>query len=172
MWIRTYFKAKKLDYQYTMTAILWEESNLGMYNVNVSDPSYGPWHALDRTVYIRYGCRNAWQKSRRIERLLFDYDFAFDNAIADLDFWKDYHSKSKVSGNALWARIVKSYNAGYNYRSDAAIRYLTKIAIKVKAIKVFMKQISTERSRYGDMYKSVEYDMYIMNLIEEEYSND
>ena len=130
--LRTFSKGKKYNLEYTLTAICWEESEFGKYLVNISDPSFGYFHNSVKSIQHRYRSNN-WNTSRLIERLIFDYDFGFEQALIELQFWQNVYKNKPLS----WSNTVKSYNAGYN--NVNGIRYLERIKIKIRALKMYFK---------------------------------
>jgi hypothetical protein len=133
----TYHRAKQFDLGYTMSAIAWHESHFGLHPINLSDPSFGVFHNNIKSVCARHKC-NRWSRSRLAERLLFDYDFAFSESLAELEYWKNYHtSKHHIF---VWSLMVSSYNAGYHYDSKSAKRYLKTIKYRIKIIRHWFKK--------------------------------
>jgi hypothetical protein len=117
------------DLGYTLAAIAWQESHVGSVPVNITDPSFGPFHGKMDTVMKRVTVTdNAYNRNVIAAKLLSDFDFAAAMAVRELLFWKKVHH-----GN--WRKMVRSYNAGYNYRSAAAAHYAQNIANKINAIK-------------------------------------
>ncbi|MGD2063230.1 MAG: hypothetical protein PVF51_06565 [Nitrospirota bacterium] len=117
------------DLGYTLAAIAWQESHVGSVPVNITDPSFGPFHGKMDTVMSRAGVKDtAYNRNVIAAKLLSDFDFAASMAVRELLFWKKVHR-----GN--WRKMVRSYNAGYNYRSKSATRYVQNIADKIRAIK-------------------------------------
>jgi hypothetical protein len=117
------------DLGYTLAAIAWQESRVGSVPVNITDPSFGPFHGKMDTVMKRVTVTDtAYNRNVIAAKLLKDFDFAAAMAVKELLFWKKVHH-----GN--WRKMVRSYNAGYNYRSKSAARYAQHIANKVNAIK-------------------------------------
>ena len=141
--LTTFKKAKQFDLQYTMSAILWKESLMGKFPINLRDPSYGPFHALLTTVAKRQKVNTNWSKSRLAEKLLFDFNFAFEQARIELNYWVKYHTKKQKKIN--YRLVVASYNAGYNCRGKCGQRYVTDIFIRMQAIKWFIQQQGTLR---------------------------
>ena len=133
----TYAKGRQFDLGYTMSAIAWQESYFGAYPINLSDPSFGIFHNNINSVCARHKC-SKWKRSRLAERLLFDYDFAFSEALAELEYWKSYHVSKRHK--YTWSLMVSSYNAGYNYSSSAGKRYLKNIRYKIKILKYWFKE--------------------------------
>jgi len=130
--LKTFSKGKKYDLEYTLTAICWEESQFGKYLVNISDPSFGYFHNSIKTIQHRYRSNN-WNTSRLAERLIFDFDFGFEQALIELKFWQNVYKDKPLS----WSNTVKSYNAGFN--NINGVRYLEQIKIKIKALRKYFE---------------------------------
>jgi len=127
---KTFKKGKVYNLGYTLTAICWEESQFGKYMVNISDPSFGYFHNSVRSIQRRYRANN-WNTSRLIERLLYDYDFGFQQALIELQFWQKVYAGQPLS----WSKTVSSYNAGYRHENGK--RYLEKIKLKIRALRLY-----------------------------------
>ena len=132
-----YQKAHQFNLGYTMAAIAWQESDFGKYPMNVSDGkdgSYGVFHNLLSSVCSRHPC-TSWGKSRLAERLIFDLDFSFAEALSELKFWQNYWKAKKVP--RVWSHMICSYNAGYRWKNGS--KYRKMIIVKIKALQIFMK---------------------------------
>ena len=128
--LRTFLKGKEYNLEYTLTAIAWQESKFGKYMVNLSDPSFGVFHNLIKSVQKRHRA-NKWNTDRLAERLLFDYNFSFNEALEELTFWKKvYKGQTRA-----WSKIVSSYNSGWD--SSAGEAYLYCIRTKIKALRTY-----------------------------------
>ena len=149
--MKTFMKAKKIDLEYTMTAIAWQESRFGKHKINLSDPSFGIFHNQINSVCKREKSCTDWAKSRNAELLVSNFDFSFKHSSLELMFWKQYWKKK--GGARQWSRMVQSYNAGFNFWNGK--KYLIDIKQKIKALKRFVKnneqsfKILTEN---GDSY--------------------
>ena len=127
---KTFWKAKEFDYQWTLSAIAWEESKFGKYPVNLSDPSCGAFHNLLKSVAKRVDYEvNKWNMSRICEYLIRDFDFSFSQALAELKYWENYWRSKGLTGNKLWRRTIMSYNAGFNYKKGK--NYLNRILKRI-----------------------------------------
>lgn len=117
------------DLGYTLAAIAWQESQAGSVPVNITDPSFGPFHCRMDTVMRRVALTDTpYNRNRIAARLLNDFEFAASMAVAELQYWQRVrHGK--------WRRMVRSYNAGYNEDSKDAEAYVAKIIKKVKALR-------------------------------------
>ena len=132
--VKTFMLAKKYDYEYTMTAIAWQESDFGKYVINLQDPSFGVFHNLIESVANRHNVKGKWHKSRLAEALIKDYNFSFVEALSELKYWESVYKKQPHS----WSKIVSSYNSGWNYKNGK--EYLDRIKEKIKVLKIFFKQ--------------------------------
>jgi len=135
--VKTFIKAKDYSLGYTMSAICWQESKFGKYLVNLSDPSFGPFHNYIKSVQKRH-LTNEWNTDRLVERLLFDYDFAFNESLTELQFWQIVYMNLKGSSS----NTVASYNAGYNHENGK--RYLQNIRNKIRALRIYFKKHNFE----------------------------
>jgi len=131
---KTWSKAKEFDLAYTMTAIAWQESRLGEYPLNLSDPSCGVFHVMPSTL-----TENKWKQSRLCERLVADYDFSFSVALQRFKYWYNYWKSKGCSSATAWKRAVCSYNAGYNWKKG--LPYYRKIVTIIKQIKKFRQTL-------------------------------
>lgn len=113
------------DLGYSLAAIALQESNAGLWNINISDPSAGYYHVtLDKVLNI-YGWQDNGFNRNRAAQLLIDVPpLAARLAVRELQFWYSYTRGS-------WLDTWASYNAGTRGRSVAAgrqyaedIRYL------------------------------------------------
>lgn len=123
--VKTWMIGQESDLELTLMAIAWQESKAGKWLINISDPSFGVFHIVPTG--------SKWEQSREAQRLL-DFEYSITKAIEILQYWKTYH-------NGNWQKMVKSYNAGYNYNSDKAEEYLSKIQAKVRVLRKVVKGI-------------------------------
>lgn len=120
-----YSYGKPFDYGYTMVAIAMEESRLGKWNINIQDPSAGPWHVtLDKGLQYKGWDDTPFNRNRIAQLLMEDIYFAAHLAIEELLFWHRVRE-----GN--WRQVVSSYNGGW--RGNEA--YLKKISRNIDIIK-------------------------------------
>jgi len=141
IWV--YKQGKKYDLELTLTAIAWQESAFGKYPINLSDPSGGLFHNLLGSVCYRLELTpNQWNQSRILERLIRDKEFALQQAIAELHYWKGYW---KVRNKRyLWKYMISSYNGGHK----GNIRYYRNIVKKVKYLKRYFKWLNKHNSTF------------------------
>jgi hypothetical protein len=103
----SYDAGKTHDYGWTLAAMAWQESSAGEKPLNWSDPSFGPFHANIKTVSKRYGAETQYEEFYLASELMFNFEFAVEAAVAELDYWKKIH---KGDWNKMWG----GYNAGWN----------------------------------------------------------
>lgn len=140
---KAYSKGVDYDLGLTLAAIAWEESNFGMYNINLGDGdrfrykgSYSPYHILLHSICKRLKIKSNWKASRLAEKLVYDLDYSTNMATVELLYWQKYwEDKPKP-----WSHLVASYNAGYkSYKSKGGVRYLKRIKVKVRALKIYLR---------------------------------
>ncbi len=134
--LKTFKKGDVFDYGYSLTAIGWEESNLGKYKVNLGDPSFGYFNSLLTTVLARNNMEDSdWSRSRIAERLMADYDFSFSQAIAELKYWENYWTSKGVP--KVWSHTIRSYNAGFKHMKGE--KYRKNIVQKIRVLRKYFK---------------------------------
>ncbi len=115
----------------TMVSIAWQESDLGLYQINLQDPSAGIYHIKISTAmsYITPHIANTPFNRNRVAMWLIDYsNWSAKLAIKQLQFWLRYW-------NGNWFKAVGSYNGGYKWNR----RYARKIANKVRFLRHHIK---------------------------------
>lgn len=114
---------------YSLMAIAIKESKLGAYMINISSKDFGMYQANITTVLNRQNIRDtSWNRNVFASKLVFDFEFATQNAIEDLTFWKKVHKND-------WHKVWGSYNAGYRYNSKKARTYSREIASIIRELK-------------------------------------
>ena len=134
---------KEYDLGYTLTAIAWKESNFNVVPINVTDGfkykysgSYGPYHVLLENLRVKYSIKNNYIANLYASKLLFNLEFAQNEALAILLHWKERWKDKKYT----WSRMVGSYNAGYNSIGIKAGRiYLNDIKLRIKVLRKYIK---------------------------------
>lgn len=120
-----YSYGKPFDFGYTMVAIAMEESQLGRWNINIQDPSAGPWHVtLDKALRYKGWTDTPFNRNRAAQLLIEDIYFAAHLAIEELLFWNRVRE-----GN--WRAVVSSYNGGWKGNEE----YRRKISRNIEIIK-------------------------------------
>lgn len=123
---QSYNYGKEYNMGLSLAAIAWQESNAGLYPINISDPSFGVHHILLSTAMKRSDVKNTNYHRNMLASKLLDHNVSASFAIKELQYWSKYHK-----GN--WSRIWASYNAGHNYK--VGVKYSNKIKEKVKMVK-------------------------------------
>lgn len=131
---KTFLKGTSFDYEYTLTAIAWQESNFNKYTINLNDPSCGVFHIMPKYLIQHIDMEDtSWNQSRLCERLIKDYDFSFSAALFYLKYWENYWKAKKVS--KVWSHTVGSYNGGFHPNK----KYIKEIRWKIRALKIYFK---------------------------------
>jgi hypothetical protein len=124
---KAYNYGESYDLGYTMAAICIIESRAGEVQINLSDPSFGPYHNLLSTVMNRKGLRNTLANRNMIaHKLMKDFGFASEMALQELLWWKGIHKGD-------WKKMIQSYNAGCKYQNGK--KYLKKVQSLIKELK-------------------------------------
>jgi len=132
-----YSRAKEFDLQLTMTAIAWQESQFGQFELDLHDPSCGIFHVMPALLAVKVGLdNNNWNRSRLCEKLIEDKDFSFSAALLELKYWQNYWRSQHVK--RVWSHMVASYNGGYNI-SIKTNTYLKHIIHKIRLLKVYLR---------------------------------
>ncbi|MDD2508018.1 MAG: transglycosylase SLT domain-containing protein [Aliarcobacter skirrowii] len=114
---------------YSLMAIAIKESKLGAYMINISSKDFGIYQANITTVLNRQNIRDtSWNRNVFASKLVFDFEFATQNAIEELTFWKKVHKND-------WHKVWGSYNAGYRHNSKKARTYSREIASIIRELK-------------------------------------
>ena len=113
------------DYGYTMVAIAMEESNLGEWKINLSDPSAGTWHTTIDKAVDKLGWKHTpFNYNRAAQKLIDDEYFAAAIALETLLWWDKVREGD-------WRKTVGSYNGGWKMNND----YVNRIAGHIRKIK-------------------------------------
>ncbi len=122
-------QGKKYGLSYSLMAIAIKESSIGKYLINVDSKDYGLYQANIKTVLSRQKAKNTpWNRNKYAMRLISDFQFATNNAIEELVYWKKVHKND-------WKKVWSSYNGGWKYNSKKAKNYSRDIAIIIKRLK-------------------------------------
>ncbi len=113
----------------TMAAIAWQESDFGLYQINLQDPSAGIFHIKISTAMSYTKLRNTGFNRNRVAMWLIRYPtWTTKIALSQLKFWLRYWHKN-------WLKAVGSYNGGYKWSR----KYARKITNKVRFLKRHIK---------------------------------
>lgn len=122
-------QGKKHGLSYSLMAIAIKESSLGKYLINVNSKDFGLYQANIKTVINRHKLKDtSWNRNKMAMKLISDFEFATQNAIAELEYWKKVHNNN-------WRRVWGSYNGGWKYNSKRAQKYSREIASIIRKLK-------------------------------------
>ena len=127
--------AHSFDLSYTVVAIAWQESNLGKYTVNLQDPSCGITHKRVDYYLKSKGLKDTpFMRNKICSELMADIELAVAVAIEDLEYWKVYHKRRKIKNDEVFQYMIRSYNGGYKFNSQAAKDYEKSVRARIKAL--------------------------------------
>lgn len=114
---------------YSLAAIVWQESSAGLFLINSSEGSYGPFQINLKTALARVDGKN-WSKPKKdwLATNLLRFDFSVYFAIEELKYWQSVH------GNNNWRKVWASYNGGWRYHKPAPQSYAQSIATKIQKL--------------------------------------
>lgn len=128
-------RAKPYDLVYSAVAIAWQESNLGKWQINLKDPSCGPFHQVIPLFLKKNKIANTeFNRNKVCSELIDDIDLSVSTVISELEAWKMIH-KNRMN---VWDYVYRSYNAGYNYDSATAKKYSKMIRARIKVLKKYL----------------------------------
>lgn len=137
----TYNKGQEYKLGHLLSAIAWQESNFGMWRINLADGKYGSYsiYHIMLEYYIKYYNINntEWNRSRNAELLFLDNDKATEYVVELLTSYSKHHKTNKTHD-----KVIKSYNAGYNINSDKAKQYYSNINLRLQALEIYYKNKS------------------------------
>jgi len=132
--IQTWRYAKRYNLQYTMTAIVWQESKFGKYLINLQDPSCGYFHKLLPIYAKELGLKpNNWNMSRVCQSLL-NYDTSFMVALQTLQRKREWCKLKGYHGSMNWKCMIIAYN-GWDKKG---LKYYKNIVNKIRALKIWL----------------------------------
>ena len=127
--------AKPYDLVDTIKVIISLESKNGRYPINLQDPACGITHININTYIKRHNLKNTnFNRNKACADLIASPQLAIANAIEELEFWKKIHCDRQCSASQ-YRNVVKSYNAGWNYRGSKANEYWQKFKLEYKRLK-------------------------------------
>lgn len=116
--------ASPYDFAETIKVLIYIESRNGLYPVNLNDPSCGITHININTYMKRHKIKNtSFNRNKACADLIESPKWAILNALEELNFWKQIHCGKYPCTKAQYKNVVKSYNAGWNYRGAKAKEY-------------------------------------------------
>lgn len=113
---KSYLHGKEKDLGYTLVAINWKESKLGLHKVRLQDGKYGSYGVSH--IFLDYHTKgwDNWKRNKYAEKLMLNDDFAIQEGLDRMTYWKK-HKKT-------WFESVAAYNSGWNggdnYAKDVA----------------------------------------------------
>lgn len=120
---------EEYDLSYSLMAIAIKESKLGKFMINDKTQDFGIYQANIKTVINRHNVTDtALNRGLMASKLISDFKFATNNAIAELVYWQKIHKND-------WTKVWGSYNAGFKYNSKEAKEYSQDIAQIIKELK-------------------------------------
>lgn len=119
----------------TIKTIIYLESRNGVYPINLQDPACGITHININTYMRRHKLKDTpFNRNKACADLIASPEWAILNALQELLFWQKIHcSKGECTG-AQYANVIKSYNAGWNYKGKKARDYYNRYKIVYKRL--------------------------------------
>lgn len=123
-----YSYAERDDLGWTATAIAWQESQFGRWQINVNSASSldcGMFQNNTRSVArhedVPY---NRFNKKEICTRLITSYTYAYINFAKEIEYWRGVHKDD-------WRKIWSSYNGGWKGNSH----YSESIYARIQVLK-------------------------------------
>ena len=118
--------AKPFDLEKTIRTIIRIESDDGKYLINLQSKDCGITGIHVKTFMKRHNIVNTpFNQNKACQDLVNNPHLAIANSIEELLYWKEIHCKGKCT-KAQYRNVVKSYNAGWNYKGNQAKEYWNK----------------------------------------------
>lgn len=128
--------ASPYDFAKTIKTIIYIESRNGKYPINLQDPACGITHININTYIKRHKIKNTnFNRNKACADLIASPKWAILNALEELVFWQKIHCSGNNCTYAQYQNVVKSYNAGWNYKGKKAQEYWEKFRVAFKRIK-------------------------------------
>lgn len=119
--------AKKDNLAWTATAMAWQESQFGRWQVSSNNGTWdcGMFQNNTKSVAKREKIPdNAYNRKELCTDLITDFNFSYLQFAAEISFWERVHK-----GN--WRKIWASYNGGWKGNKE----YAQQIAIRIQILK-------------------------------------
>lgn len=149
--VSTYIWGKPYGLELMLPAISWQESCLGLYKLNMYDPSAGLFHAYLPSVMGRHkDLKDTPFNQNKIAQMLVNDDkFAASEAIAELLFWKNYYKENRqdFKDKNLVEFMLMSYNRGTRWHNSSQNRLSAENYYK--SVKQRMATIETFITKYN-----------------------
>lgn len=115
--------------------IIYIESRNGNYPINLQDPACGVTHININTYMRRHKIKNTnFNRNKACADLITQPEWDILNAVEELTFWKQIHCKRGKCTKAQYKNVIKSYNAGWNYKGKQAQEYFNKYKVVYKRL--------------------------------------
>lgn len=141
--ISSYIYGMKKNIGYELATIAWKESGFGLYPVNINDGkhgSFGVYHIRVDYAFQRVNISKKWDKSRYIEKLLYNLEFAASEAS---DIYLLF--RNKASKQNQLRESFAMYNGGYGgLKNKKAINYGIDCVNRYEALKIYFKNNNLE----------------------------
>lgn len=119
----------------TIKAIIHIESRNGNYPVNLQDPACGVTHININTYMKRHKVKDTpFNRNKACSDLINSPEWAILNALQELMFWQKIHCTTGECTKGQYANMIKSYNAGWKYKSKKAQEYFNKYKVVYKRL--------------------------------------
>ena len=119
----------------TIKAIIHIESRNGNYPVNLQDPACGVTHININTYMRRHKVKDTpFNRNKACSDLINSPEWAILNALQELMFWQKIHCNKSECTKGQYANMIKSYNAGWNYKGKKAQEYFNKYKVVYKRL--------------------------------------
>ncbi len=119
----------------TIKAIIHIESRNGNYPINLQDPACGVTHININTYIKRHKIKDApFNRNKACSDLLASPKWAILNALQELMFWQKIHCNKGECTKRQYVNVIKSYNAGWNYKGKQAQEYFNKYKVVHKRL--------------------------------------
>lgn len=124
--------AHDADMSYTAAAQAWQESNFGLWPVDLADNSCGVYHKI-MDFYIKENnlTDTSFNKNKQCSKFLTDIEHATMVYLKDIEYWKDYHKKKGSTGRDIIVNAIKSYNVGRRVDSSYATKYYNSVKARI-----------------------------------------
>lgn len=128
--LQIFNRAKVDNLSWTASAIAWEESTYGTYQININNNSYdcGVFGNNTRSVAAHLDQKHSYYNKKAIcTDLIRDEQYSYQWFIVEVELWKRVH-KGKWN---MWRKVWESYNGGHIGNKD----YGQRISMRIKVLK-------------------------------------
>lgn len=126
---------KETGFIETIRTLIKIESNDGLYPINLQDPSCGLTHINLKSYMKRHEIKNTnFNRNKACADLVASPELAISNTLEELLFWKNVHCGRNKCDLKGYKNVIKSYNAGWNYKGKKAEEYWLKFEATYKEL--------------------------------------